>query len=53
MKTDIVRYHKEVNDEESGEKKEINFEDLDQKYKIRVGVKRRLQEMIPYIDKWP
>lgn len=53
MKTDIFRYHKEVEDPETGEKKEINFEDLDQLDKIRVGIKRRLQEMTPYIDKWP
>ena len=53
MKMDIFRYHKEVEDEATGEKKEIKFEDLDQLDKIRVGIKRRLQEMTPYLDKWP
>jgi len=53
MKADIVRYHKAVEDEETGEKKEIRFEDLDVTHKLHVGIKRRLQEMSRYVGTWP
>lgn len=53
MKTDIERYQKKRVDPETGEEVDLGFADLDEKQKIRVGVKRRLQAMSLYIDKWP
>ena len=53
MKADIERYKKKQVDSETQEETEKSFYDLEEKQKIKVGVKKRLQVMSLYIDKWP